>query len=39
MKLFFDTSALAKYFHDEDGTDRVTGRMTVAGQGTRRTYG
>ncbi|OGV63495.1 MAG: hypothetical protein A3K19_31590 [Lentisphaerae bacterium RIFOXYB12_FULL_65_16] len=31
MKLFFDTSALAKYFHDEDGTDRVTGWIQAPG--------
>jgi predicted nucleic acid-binding protein len=24
MKLFFDTSALVKFFHDEDGTQKVT---------------
>ena len=24
MKLFFDTSALVKFFHQEDGTDSVT---------------
>ena len=24
MNLFFDTSALVKFFHEEDGTDRVT---------------
>ena len=24
MKVFFDTSALVKYFHEEEGTDIVT---------------
>lgn len=24
MKVFFDTSALVKYFHEEEGTDMVT---------------
>ncbi|MDX1957941.1 MAG: hypothetical protein SFU98_05180 [Leptospiraceae bacterium] len=24
MNLFFDTSALVKYFHEEEGTDIVT---------------
>lgn len=27
MKLFFDTSALVKYFHDEDGTEYVSGMI------------
>jgi uncharacterized protein len=25
MKLFFDTSALVKFFHQEHGTEKVTG--------------
>lgn len=28
MNLFFDTSALVKYFHEEAGTDTVTGIIT-----------
>ncbi len=24
MNLYFDTSALVKFFHEEDGTDKVT---------------
>ncbi len=28
MNLFFDTSALVKFFHEEDGTDRVTEWIT-----------
>lgn len=28
MKLFFDTSALIKFFHEEDGTQEVTRLIT-----------
>jgi len=28
MNLFFDTSALIKFFHEEEGTETVTGIIT-----------
>lgn len=28
MKLFFDTSALIKFFHEEEGSETVTGIIT-----------
>jgi hypothetical protein len=27
MKLFFDTSALVKFFHEEEGTEQITELM------------